>query len=171
MVNLMNDVNKLKNYIEYLRKEHNLSITLKVDENDMISKEQISELLAPLCDVLDFSYDKEDNNTSDIINEVKKYIQEHRSFNITSEDVCKALSCSRSHISHQFKSQTGMSIREYITVLRLNDAKHLLKYSDLSITEIAFTVGFGSSNYFTNVFKKDTGMSPGTYRKTAKDNK
>ena len=167
----MNDVNKLKNYIEYLKKEHNLSITLNVDENDMISKEQISELLAPLCDMLALPYEKEKDESSEIIKEVKKYIKEHRSFNITSEDVCKALSCSRSHISHQFKSQTGMSIREYITVLRLNDAKHLLKYSDLSITEIAFTVGFGSSNYFTNVFKKDTGMSPGTYRKTAKDNK
>ena len=167
----MNDVNKLKNYIEYLKKEHNLSITLNVDENDMISKEQISELLAPLCDMLDITYEKENDGSSEIIKEVKKHIKEHRSFNITSEDICKALSCSRSHISHQFKNQTGMSIREYITILRLNDAKHLLRYSDLSITEIAFTVGFGSSNYFTNVFKSDTGMSPGTYRKNIKKNK
>lgn len=165
----MNDVNKLKNYIEYLKREHNLSITLNVDEDDMISKEQISELLAPLCDMLDLPYEKENDESSDIIKDVKKYIKEHRSFNITSEDICKALSCSRSHISHQFKNQTGMSIREYITVLRLNDAKHLLKYSDLSITEIAFTVGFGSSNYFTNVFKKDMKMSPGTYRKKIKN--
>lgn len=167
----MNDVSKLKNYIEYLKKEYNLSITLNADENDMISKEQISQLLAPLCNILDLPYEDENDGTSEIIKDVKKYIREHRSYNITSNDICKALSCSRSHISHQFKNQTGMSIREYITLLRLNDAKHLLEYSDLSITEIAFTVGFGSSNYFTNVFRADMGMSPGTYRKNIKKNK
>lgn len=165
----MNDMTKLKNYIDFLKKEHNLSISLNIDDKNNITKEQINELIAPLCNMLDLSYESEiSDDSSDITNEVKKYLEQHRAKNITSDDICKALACSRSHISHQFKTQTGMSIREYLTKLRINDAKHLLKYSELTVTEIAFTTGFSSSNYFTNVFKKELGMSPGTYRKYAR---
>lgn len=160
---MMDEVSKLKNYIEFLKKEHNLSISFDIDDG-YISKEKLSELIAPLCNMLDISF-TEVSDTSDIIKDVKKFLEQHRAQNISSEDICKALSCSRSHISHQFKNQTGMSIREYLTKLRLNDAKHLLEHSELTITEIAFTTGFGSSNYFTNVFKKELGMSPGSYRK------
>lgn len=168
----MNDVKKLKNYIEFLKKEHNLSISLNVDDDDSITQEQLNELIAPLCNILDVSFEQENEDASSgIIKSVKKYLEEHRAKNISSTDICKALACSRSHISHQFKNQTGMSIREYLTKLRINDAKHLLQYSDLTVTEIAFTVGFGSSNYFTNVFKKELGMAPGAYRRKLREDK
>ncbi len=164
----MNDMSKLKNYIDFLKKEHNLSVSLNIEDKNNLTQEQMNKLIEPLRNMLDLSYNPEINETSDITKEVKQYIEQHRSQNITSEDICKNLSCSRSHISHQFKTQTGMSIREYLTKLRLNDAKQLLKYSDLTVTEIAFTTGFSSSNYFTNVFKKELGISPGTYRKQAR---
>lgn len=168
----MNDMAKLKNYIDFLKKEHNLSISLNIDDKNNIAKEEMDKLIKPLRHMLDLSYEPEVNiETSDITNEVKQYLEQHRAQNITSDDICKELSCSRSHISHQFKTQTGMSIREYLTKLRINDAKHLLKYSELTVTEIAFTTGFSSSNYFTNVFKKELGMSPGTYRRQVRREK
>ncbi len=162
----MNDISKLKHYIDFLKKEHNLSISFNIDDNSSITKEQMDKLIEPLCNILDLSYAPDiTNENSNIIKEVKVYLEKHRSQNITSEDICKDLSCSRSHISHKFKAQTGMSMREYLTKLRINDAKKLLKFSELTITEIAFITGFNSSNYFTNVFKKEVGMSPGAYRK------
>ena len=103
--------------------------------------------------------------SSDTIECVKIFLEENREQNISSADICKALACSRSHLSHGFKRHTGMSIREYLTKLRINDAKNLLEYSELSITEIAFKVGYGYANYFTKVFKKEIGMAPETYRK------
>ena len=171
-VDIMNDVKKLKNYIDFLKREHNLSVSLNINDDENITKEQLNTLIAPLCNMLDISYNPEtDDISSDIITSVKKYLEEHCSQNISSADICKALACSRSHISHQFKNQTGMSIREYLTKLRINDAKHLLEYSDLTVTEIAFTVGFGSSNYFTNVFKKELGIAPGAYRRKVRESK
>jgi len=149
-----------------------LSISFNIDDKNSITKEQMDKLIEPLCNMLDLSYEPDiTTEASDITKEVKIYLEKHRSQNITSEDICKDLSCSRSHISHQFKTQTGMSIREYLTKLRVNDAKQLLKFSDLTVTEIAFTTGFSSSNYFTNVFKKELGMSPGTYRKKVRREK
>ena len=62
-------------------------------------------------------------------------------------------------------SATGKGFREYLTELRLTDAASLLRYSELSVTEIAYSVGFCESNYFSNVFKKQYGISPKDYRK------
>lgn len=50
-------------------------------------------------------------------------------------------------------------------MIRLNAAKSLLSNSHLSITEIAYSAGFTDSNYFSNVFKANTGISPREYRK------
>ena len=114
--------------------------------------------------------DSEDNS-SDIIKCAEKFLEENRTKNISSADICKTLACSRSYISHKFKKQTGMSIREYIRKLRINDAKHLLEYSEMSVTDIAVKVGFEYSNYFTKVFKKEIGMAPATYRKQMRESK
>lgn len=148
----------------------NLKAAYKTLKADM-SKEKVDTLVSPLCNMLELAYIKtvtKSNEEMDIIEKVERFLKINRTQNITSEDLCEYLACSRSHISHQFKTQTGMSIREYLTHLRIEDAKSLLLHSDLTVTEIAFSVGFGSSNYFTNVFKKESGMSPGTYRKQAR---
>jgi AraC-like DNA-binding protein len=55
-----------------------------------------------------------------------------------------------------------------LTSLRIEDAKLLLLNSELTVTEIAFSVGYGDSNYFSNIFKQKVGMSPRDYRKGGK---
>ncbi|MBQ6998811.1 MAG: helix-turn-helix transcriptional regulator [Clostridia bacterium] len=163
----MDDLSKIKNYISLLKNEHKLCVSIHVEEDDRFTNESINTLVKPLCDSLGliFLNQKIDDDSSDLVDIVKKYIKENRSTNITSEHICKYIGCSRSLISHQFKNRTGMSIREYLKNLRLEDARQLLERSKLTITEIAFAVGFGSSNYFTNVFKQEFGISPGAYRK------
>ena len=161
----MNDLSELKNYIEMLKKEHNLSVSFRIDEGDASaekSKALISLLRSSLG--LDISGNDEDSN-GDLVERVKHFINTNRNANITSEDICRHIGCSRSLISHQFKEKTGIGLREYITSLRISDAKILLTNSDLSVTEVAFAVGFSSSNYFANVFKRDVGITPGEYRK------
>ena len=168
----MNDLQKLKNYIYMLKKNHNLSVSLKIDENTEITEDKIKILISPLCSSLGINYEKPDliDDGNDLVVNVKNYIHKNRNRDITSDDICRELNCSRSLVSHQFKTQTGMSLREYLTKLRLKDAKTLLENSNLTVTDIAFTVGFGSSNYFANVFKKEIGMSPNSYRKAARKN-
>lgn len=145
---------------------------MSINNDCQITEDKVKALLSPLCNSLGLDcktseYITEEDN---LISKVKNYIYLNRNKDITSNDICRELNCSRSLVSHQFKTQTGMSLREYLTKLRLKDAKSLLENSNLTVTDIAFTVGFGSSNYFANVFKKEIGMSPNSYRKEARKN-
>ncbi len=152
---------------KYSIPKENLSAAYKSLKPD-VPKSFVDTLVAPLCDMLELAFIKtvaKTNENMNIIEKVERYLKLNRTQNISSDDLCKHLACSRSHISHQFKNHTGKSIREYLTDLRLEDAKSLLIHSELTVTEIALSVGFGSSNYFTNVFKKEMNMSPGEYRK------
>lgn len=62
------------------------------------------------------------------------------------------------------KKHTGHSPIEYLLNKRLKEAEKLLGTTDLSITQIAEIVGFGSSSYFSQFFKKNKNMSPREYR-------
>lgn len=73
---------------------------------------------------------------------------------------------SKGHLSREFKRLTGFSPNEYLIKVRLNHAKDLLPVSQSTIREIAFSCGFRDINNFTNLFKKDTGMPPGAYRRS-----
>lgn len=64
---------------------------------------------------------------------------------------------------------TGFSPQQYLERMRLDKAKKLLAENIMPITQIAFTVGFSTSQYFASVFKKDTGITPGEFRKTSKN--
>lgn len=61
---------------------------------------------------------------------------------------------------------TGFSPNEYLIKVRFNHAKDLLPVSQSTIREIAFSCGFRDINNFTNLFKKNTGMTPGAYRRS-----
>lgn len=102
----------------------------------------------------------------DRITSVRRYVMRNYASDITTERICKEFHGSRSGFSHTFKKETGKSFREYLTEVRLSHAKRLLKYSNLTVTEIALSVGFNDANYFSNVFKKYLGTSPTAYRKS-----
>ena len=125
-------------------------------------------LILPLCDMLELAYMKE-KATAIVPNEpievVLNYIKRNHASKSTLEDICKHFGYSRSYISHVFKKRVGQSYREYLTKLRLEDAKILLKHSSLTVTEIALSVGFNDSTYFSNIFKAKIGVSPSAYRK------
>ena len=132
-------------------------------------KEQIDTLILPLCNMLELAYIKAEHNAvseKDPIADILQYIKRYHSQSITLDDICRHFGCSRSYVSHLFKKNTGKSFREYLTELRIEDAKYLLKYSNLTVTEIALSVGFGDSTYFSNVFKAKVGTSPCAYRKS-----
>ena len=69
-----------------------------------------------------------------------------------------------------FRKKTGQSVLQFITFERLNGAKALLLESDLSVSEIALSVGYNDYSYFTRLFKKELGMTPLAYRKKFREN-
>ncbi len=140
-------------------------------QDEMPPKDRVDTLISPLIRMLELAYLQKESlptPTLSFADEVAIYINRHHCRDITSEDICRRFNCSRSYMSGCFNRDMGMSVREYITRLRIEDAKQLLIHSKISITEIALTVGYTDSNYFTNLFKNKVGVTPGEYRKKAK---
>ena len=133
-------------------------------------RERVDVLIRPLCDMLELAYLKSEhiNDNSFLGDRILWYLRDNYTRSITSDDICSALHCSRTHMSRVFNAYTGKSIKEYLTKLRVENACQLLAHSSLSICEIAYSVGFGDSNYFSGIFKKATGCSPSEYRKMSK---
>jgi AraC-like DNA-binding protein len=81
------------------------------------------------------------------------------------EDMAKLVNLSPSRLAHLFKSETKLSIQQYVTQLRLTKAKQQLESNFLSIKEIAASVGFCSVSRFVASFKNLVGTTPSQYRK------
>lgn len=133
------------------------------------SKEEIDTLILPLCDMLELAYLKSESDSApdeDFADRVLRYVKRYHTCDITLDDLCEHFNCSRFYISRKIGKRTGLTFREYLNGLRIDDAKSLLEHSSLCVSEISFAVGFNDSNYFSAVFKKYTGTSPLSYRKS-----
>ncbi|GAA3521665.1 AraC family transcriptional regulator [Aquimarina addita] len=97
--------------------------------------------------------------------ETKKYLNDNFRDKISLEKISKDIGISKYHLHRLFREINGNTPLEYLTAIRLENAKNKLRYSKDSIFEIAISCGFDSLPYFSNIFKKFVGLSPTTYRK------
>jgi two-component system, response regulator YesN len=72
---------------------------------------------------------------------------------------------SRHHFSRTFKNAMGVTFQKYLNERRVEKAKDMMKNSRLTITEIAFFVGYADMTNFTRMFRKETGYTPSQYKK------
>ena len=93
------------------------------------------------------------------------YIYDHLHARITVSDLAEHVHLNESYLSRLFKKEVGISISEYIRRQKLETAKNMLVYSDYHSAEIASFLAFPSQSYFTEIFRKYTGMTPVEYRK------
>lgn len=108
---------------------------------------------------------KERNKKENYIEQCKDYIARHRSTKFSISQMAEELGLSRSYLSRRFSQQTGMTIQEYILLVRLEAAANMLRFSEEQIGIIAEYLCFPSQSYFTERFRKQYGMTPGEYRK------
>lgn len=94
-----------------------------------------------------------------------EYIRKNLDVTLSLESISNALDVNPTMLSRQFKKETKQNITEYINVQRVNEAVYLMENQNVSITDVAYMVGFNDLNYFTKVFKKLKGMTPSEYRK------
>ena len=85
--------------------------------------------------------------------------------NISLEQVASIAGFSPNYFSSQFKQETGMGFQDYLTMLRINRAKELLRSTPDSVSAIASALGFLDVSYFVKLFKRFEGVTPLTYRK------
>ena len=84
--------------------------------------------------------------------------------NISLEEICSRVAVSKNYFCYLFKRETGTSLWNYLTMVRLKQAKKLLKETNLRNYEVAFQVGYDNPSYFSRLFKKQEGMTPNEYR-------
>jgi AraC-like DNA-binding protein len=106
----------------------------------------------------------ENRQKQTVIEQVTNFIEANSHMPLNVNVLCEYINYSRSYLSRVFKTETGYSIPEYINHVRINHAKQLLEETELSIQEIAISVGFPDAFYFSKMFKKQLGISPSNYK-------
>lgn len=98
---------------------------------------------------------------------VTAYINDHYAFSLPLERLAKIACMGTTKLKSSFRQLYGCTVTEYIHQRRMSQAEHLLISTDLSIGQIAQTVGYQSASRFAELFRKSTGLLPGDYRKIA----
>lgn len=97
-----------------------------------------------------------------------QYVKTHFSAPIHLEDICQNVGLSKAYLSTLFSEETGATLTEFIRSTRIEYSQQLLAHTDASILEVAHESGFETQNYFSTVFKNQTGMTPNGYRKSVR---
>ncbi len=103
--------------------------------------------------------------TQRLVRRAMAYIHEHFAEPLTREDLARHVGMSDDYLTASFRKELGMTPVAYITRCRINQAKHLLRTTTQSVTEIGLAVGFSDSSYFSRVFRRETGQSPEMWRR------
>ena len=101
----------------------------------------------------------------DLVHKVLTYVRAHYSEKITLDDVAAHVHLSRPYLSRVLSEDLGMSFTDFVNSMRIEKSKELLAYPELTIAEISELTGFSDQSYFTKVFHKTVGVSPGEFRK------
>ena len=108
-----------------------------------------------------------DNMENDAINRAVclacEYIEKHIYEKIVIRDVSSAIGYNYSYLSDVFKKDLGITISGYITEKKVQKAIELMKFENLSFTEVARKLNYGSAQSFNKVFKRITGYSPSAF--------
>ncbi|MCQ6564018.1 helix-turn-helix domain-containing protein [Paenibacillus mendelii] len=105
----------------------------------------------------------------DMAEDIKKYILDHYKESVSLNDLTQFTGRTPNHISHLFKSVTGLSPIDYLHHVRVSKAKELMIDKMMPIREVAEETGFCDQAYFNRVFKKITGCSPTAFLKGRTD--
>jgi two-component system response regulator YesN len=135
--------------------------------DDIIKATDIFQLESIISELLQFakrSFTDSGKKYSAHITDTISYIQEHLTENLSLEILAQNVHMNDTYLSRTFKKESGYSIIEYITMLRIEKAKELLANKNILTYEISEQIGFSDPSYFSLLFKKYTGMSPKEYR-------
>ena len=130
-----------------------------LDQRAPRSAEDLEEFASFLFDFAQEELQRK-NEETDMIGTVKRYIMNHYKEDIDRNDVAAVAYITPNYLSKRFRAEMGMSLREYINHLRIEEAKRLLLSTNATISEVASAVGYDNISYFSTVFRKICGMSP-----------
>lgn len=141
---------------------------------------QKAELMADVVDltrlnaqmVLDFTKRVEAEKCglhhSRLVRKVRDYVLNQIGQSVTTDTLARHCGISRTYLCKLFPEETGMTVGQYVTQIKIEEAKRLMDITQKSISEIAEYLGYSSQSHFQRVFKKTTGKTPGEYRSKIK---
>lgn len=134
----------------------------------LIRQETIEELqktlefyLAEICCLIK---DKRSGKSRNLVERVQAIIESRFSENLTVSDIGKEVYLTPTYVSLLYKQETGRTVNEYLTQVRVDRAKQMLRNPQNKFYDICYAVGYADPSYFTKLFKKMTGVTPSTYR-------
>lgn len=180
-INLATDIRR------EVKRIYNISIRIGIGNcyNDL---EHLHKSYKEACKVLSYDQEKnniihikesneyvKDNNPTEkqgifegekvaLFKSVEQYIKDNIKEELDLEKTASRFNLSIYYFSRTFKEILGYNFSDYVNIIRINKAKHILKNESMSIKEACYTVGYSDPNYFSKVFKKYEGISPTEYK-------
>lgn len=137
---------------------------LKIPNREFICSNLLQCVLALLSNEAHKENDPLAQKSTDKISELIGHIKMVPNLKISVSKCANFCYMSEAHLTRVFKRTTGMSPTQFILSIRIDRAKELLDFTDLSIAEVSEACGFADQNYFARIFKKSVGMTPTQYR-------
>lgn len=151
--------------MEYIEDRLN-EIEVKLNEIEDIH--ELSAIFFPLFEkICDLTNKKKNSKSNQIVEEIKSIIKEdYADPNLSSQTLADKFELSNAYVGKMFRSKENCSISNFINNVRIEHAKVMLLCSDITVNDIAVSVGFDNTSYFYTLFKNHTGMSPAAYRES-----
>ena len=128
-------------------------------ENADVTTELLQIYFKKVCE------SKQNDGVSSIVKNCCDYIGIHINEKLSINELAERAGYSEYYFSRKFKQEMGCTLTEYIMREKIERAKVLLSTTSMSIMDISIELSFNSRSYFSDTFQKNTGISPGEYRK------
>ncbi len=113
-----------------------------------------------------FESDIKTHHSDTIVESIKNFLMESLDKNLTLDEIAAKFNYSKSYLHSKFKVKTGYPVLVFFNLKKVQKACEYLNYTDLSIKEISFKVGFEDPLYFSRIFKNYMGKSPRKYKQS-----
>ncbi len=127
-------------------------------------KDAVKQISKQIVQITVFIANESNYSNKDLMGEIKQYLDENLHAPISLQLIAERFFINPTYFSRRFKDNYGQSYSDYLTNLRLDKAVEWLIGTNLKIQEIGELVGYEGAAYFSNVFKKERGLSPNEFR-------
>ena len=156
---LSSDDKALKQFLDYRIKSHDIKyIDMNLSECFMKSSILLNSLIKSKEEIIE-------KNSTSFVDKVIIYIRENIEEKLSIAQLADIFEISASHLSREFKKQTGLNPQKFIDTIRMKHAAKLISSSLLSVKETAYRLHFDNPAHFVRSFKRVHGVTPGSFKR------
>lgn len=149
---------------------YNLSDTFIMKIETLQAKEEIEELeILMVKTIISMLRETKTEGYAPLVLKAINYIEDNIFQSISLEDIANELTVNPSYLSSLFKKETNFTVSQYINFKKIEESKYFLIHTDLPILEISILFNYCNQSYYTALFKKFYGITPGKFRNLNQD--